>query len=338
MFWDLIHTDCVWPTELRKDDSCSCTPMRRAKCNEDETVGEEDGCEQREEEHDDGRASSAVCVPVAGVRRDRTQFFRGFRMPSGFPRPPPRPQAARRRANTWHAGETVGVDATELQSIHEQVSRAHTSLASKLAQHNGFLQIGLLNPKRVMPVEMRVGATTIEEVIEATLGDLDRLLDRLARLDARAPAKSPHDVTVRKALREYTYSVVLGPMRNTFHEQQARLAELHAASPLTSPKMSPVLHKRLLAVASPDGSPALTFTRCPSSSSSSASELTPAATPHRVPAARDPGMCGEDWLGDQSDDEGVPGLPAFGGVLGIKGHPSSSIFEMVEEVASEGSD
>lgn len=284
----------------------------------------EEGLEPTEQQADD-TASSALDVPLSGVRRDRTQFFRGSRR-RGYP-----PTARQRQES-----EDGSVNLDELQLIHALASQAHTSIASKLAQHNGFLQIGLSMPERVMPVEMRLCATTVEVSIEAALADLDPLLVRLSRLEVEDPSKSPQDSSVRRALRQYIEAVVLSPMRATFEEQRGHLAELHAASPLTSPKMSFVLHERLAVACSPPSSPRLSSTRAPSSASS-CSAPTPLASPLASPrpqAARGPALSG-DWLKDsdscsKNDSEHSCGVTAFGGLMGMR----QSSFEIVEQVVS----
>lgn len=288
------------------------------------TAGDENEMGEEElVEHELTDASrSLVEVNFPGVRRDRTEFFRGWRL-GGLP-----PQLKRQEASAERS-----TFVSELRSIHALASHAHTSIAAKLAQHKGLLQIGVSMPERVMPLEMRVCARTIEVEIDTAIANLDPLLARLSRLQGDELVESPKDAYICGTLREYIATTVRDPMCTIFEEQRAHLADLHAMSPLTSPKISSVLHERLLAVVcSPPCSARRVSTRAPSSASS-CSVPTPLPSPlasPRLRAARDPAVSderqSEAGTGRKEDSECSFHAAPFSRLMGRR----ESSFEIVE--------
>jgi len=137
------------------------------------------------------------------------------------------------------AAAKAGLDevASELQSIYEVAASVHTSLASKLAQHNGLCQFGASFSHRAPPLELRLILPELEVSIEELLTSLKSALDSLAKLEV------PHDSrneTVRSRLDEHVKGV-LESASSSFKEQREHLKVLAVSSPLYSPRLDPTL-------------------------------------------------------------------------------------------------
>jgi len=150
-----------------------------------------------------------------------------------------------------------------LQDVYSQTSAAHTSLVSKLAQHNGLVQFAADFGGRVPPLELRMVLPEVQASIRqllATLGLLQRDLQAL-QIDPGSL-----DVKLRDALAQHLDSIITrrGP---EFQEQEERLGLLSAASPLTSPIVPERMLARLAAKASASSSPTGS-SRTPSASGS----------------------------------------------------------------------
>mmetsp|Transcript_23995 Transcript_23995/g.53138 ORF Transcript_23995/g.53138 Transcript_23995/m.53138 type:complete len:307 (+) Transcript_23995:829-1749(+) len=204
-----------------------------------------------EEDFDSGVESlpSTACSPRdlqqdcdvlrGGVRRDRTmQLMRTRRSVRSQPRMPWVEEASEQKA--------------ELVRIHRDASHTHTSLESKLAQHNGLCQFGADFADRAPPLELRMLLPELEASIEQLFEHLSASISAIGRLSAPEASRRQ---TVHKALEQYMQQA-LQKTWSAFEQQRRQLRDLTAASPLFSPVMSPILRERL-AVAI--GSPCSTF-------------------------------------------------------------------------------
>lgn len=154
-----------------------------------------------------------------------------------------------------HPGNVVDDEleafSASLADIHERVSVAHSSLASKLAQHNGLKQFGADFSDRAPPLELRVLLPELEAAIEQLLDSLRALGTRLRLL--AAPGAGRH-AELRGALLQRVADVRQESLA-TFDAQRNKVRELAAASPLLSPMIAPGLGRRLAsAMSSPQHS------------------------------------------------------------------------------------
>lgn len=175
-------------------------------------------------------------LPSTGFKRDRTAQFRRMRYASRKP-------SAGRTSSSAFGGSVAGTVASQLQEIFEKASTAHTSLASKLAQHNGLRQFSVDFAERVPPLEWRMMLPELETSIQEQLRALQSYVADLQLLEV-APA-SPN-CRLCRALEDYITSIV-EQRRTTFEEQRAHLRTLSANSPLHSPVLCPALNQRLVA-------------------------------------------------------------------------------------------
>jgi hypothetical protein len=203
-----------------------------------------------------GHASALRCsMPVGpGVRRDCTRIFKTLRR-SG-------------RLGAHGDASEMSAEGRFVSDIFGDFSLIRNSLASKLAQHNGFRQFGAEFAGRVPPIEMRLMVNQLNEEIPLLLEELSKLIARL-RSDSVA---YPHQ-EIRCHLRSQIESTLC---QNTecFDLQRKDLELQAVASPLTSPLMSPALCKRLVSAGvstcgSSAGSPLIGPERAPASSSMS---------------------------------------------------------------------
>mmetsp|Transcript_114766 Transcript_114766/g.325078 ORF Transcript_114766/g.325078 Transcript_114766/m.325078 type:complete len:288 (-) Transcript_114766:83-946(-) len=190
------------------------------------------------------RPPPAIELHEGGVRRDRTAQFMRLRATA----------SPKKRSRYPRLPAESGRDSTslELRGIYEDVSRAQSSLASKLAQHNGLRQFGVDFANRVPPLELRMLLPELEASIAELLEALQRLIARLRALDLPASGR----------LRELCGNVGAHAARTyeeskaAFDQQKQHLEKLAIASPLFSPTLSPVLGKQLAAaMRSPPRSP-----------------------------------------------------------------------------------
>lgn len=183
------------------------------------------------------RRSLEIDVQRAGARRDRTAQF--MRIRTTFC---PRLAGHEREVED----DMVCSACQELSRICEEASQMHTSLAVKLAQHNGLRQFGADFANRVPPLELRMMLPDLEKQIEQQLHALKALAGRLEQVQlSTCRIRQLHD-----NLAEYL-SKTHAASQATFNEQCQHLRELSVASPLFSPILSPVLGKRLAAVMCP---------------------------------------------------------------------------------------
>jgi len=211
-----------------------------------------------------------VCdLLCTGVRRDlSSQFFRLRSLAAPSPRRKPSPRSpvplARPSAPTDtaignHALATafVSIDAAngisepaalaeqstpdDCTAIYMEASSMHTSLVSKLAQHNGLRRFSADFADRVPPLEWRLLLPELEASIQALLEGLERLLVRLQLIEVSADGA---DRRLHDALGRYV-SGALAKTKGAFGEQQEHLKELSAASPLRSPVLAPGLADEL---------------------------------------------------------------------------------------------
>lgn len=218
----------------------------------------------------------------------------------------------------------------DLRCIFEEVSQAHSSLASKLAQHNGLRQFSADFSSRVAPLELRMLLPELETAIDKVLETLKQLDGRLQLLETTTSSRT-HDL--REAMRLQVRGIC-EERRRTFDDQRSHLRTLAAVSPLTSVRMSPAMNKRLsAALRSPPQSPPQSpprsppqspRSRCRSVSSTTASQTSPPPElkheEEHVPSLElSPGdeefVLMEDEF--KSTDPFPTGRPPFCGVLSI---------------------
>lgn len=182
------------------------------------------------------------------------------------------------------AVDVVDPDLDEMQRIFEETSQAHTSLASKLAQHNGLRQFSADFTNRVAPLELRLMLPELESSIDLLLDTLGCLDVRLKKLSM--PTSSPtHEV--REAMRRQVHCICK-EMTSTFDDQRSHLRKLAAASPLTSPCISPRLNKRLsAALRSPPHSPPRSPPRSPCPSTTAPSSWTQTSPARDLPSGEE---------------------------------------------------
>mmetsp|Transcript_44527 Transcript_44527/g.105523 ORF Transcript_44527/g.105523 Transcript_44527/m.105523 type:complete len:327 (-) Transcript_44527:10-990(-) len=186
---------------------------------------------------------SDVELPRAGVRRDRTTQLVKLRTMASERRRLDSSRSSRseipsqgdaKRSLSLRALDEVD---TQLRSIFESASRVHTSLASKLAQHNGLCQFGASFRNRAPPLELRMIVPELEASIEELLTSLQSSLDSLGALSV--PPGSRNE-TVRSRLDEYV-RLAQDSAKTAYQEQREHLKILAAASPLYSPTLDPTL-------------------------------------------------------------------------------------------------
>jgi len=183
-----------------------------------------------------------------GVRRDRSAQFARLRL-SGAGRRPSRAwagaSAASRSAKRLphiECSDTEGVE-DEIARICEEASKAHASLVSKLAQHNGLRQFSVEFTHRVPPLELR---TLLPELEVAIVGLLENLRILMGKLKVLKLPDSGNGASrrLRDALDQH-YSEARQEAQAQFDNQRQHLRELAARSPLQSPLISPVIGKKI---------------------------------------------------------------------------------------------
>lgn len=206
--------------------------------------------------HSDEHAARLEAIePQSGVRRDRSALFRRMRATAAPQRRAPRGcHAEERCARTDGGAENGAIE--ELARIYEEASQTHTWLVSKLAQHNGLRQFGADFTNRAPPLELRMLLPELEVSIDQLLETLRTLGSRLQVLDLAAAGCGSIALQVRDAVSDYV-AKAFEEARSTFEQQRKHLQELALASPLFSPKLYPVLGRKLAAAI---GSPSLSST------------------------------------------------------------------------------
>jgi len=181
-----------------------------------------------------------VELQSAGVRRNRTELFARMRAV----RSPKRRTQQRRPCTVKQEESKAEAEEAqqELRSIFDEISQAHTSLASKLAQHNGMRQFGADFANRVPPLELRMLIPLLETSIEQALETLELSIARLEGL--QVPAVARRSRRVREKLARHARGI-REEAHTTFEQQRQHLRELARASPLFSPMLMPALGKRL---------------------------------------------------------------------------------------------
>jgi len=186
---------------------------------------------------------------AGGVMRDRTIHFHRMRLSL---REAERAKAeslvfARRRKSSRDAAELPGDSKTDLSEkltrSFEEASQLHSSLASKLAQHNGLRQFGVDFVNRAPPLELRMLLPDLEASIEKSLTTLEELRGKVLELQDVAAGRN-HELC--GALAQYVANIY-EKSSEAFKEQCQHLQKLAVASPLFSPVLSPALTKRLSA-------------------------------------------------------------------------------------------
>mmetsp|Transcript_2122 Transcript_2122/g.5229 ORF Transcript_2122/g.5229 Transcript_2122/m.5229 type:complete len:311 (+) Transcript_2122:154-1086(+) len=201
-------------------------------------------------------------VGRGGPRRDRTFQFARMRAGAQASRPEElgspcgersgcmleyaslsRPDSGANDAACTSTSDASGGDASlmaELHSIHQSASSAHTSLASKLAQHNGLRQFSIDFADRAPPLELRMLVPELVLSIEGLLRSLEQLVTRLQKLEASPASRCGR---LQAALEQYVTGA-LNTARQTFEQQQLDMQARAAISPLFSPVLTPALGKR----------------------------------------------------------------------------------------------
>mmetsp|Transcript_32124 Transcript_32124/g.73496 ORF Transcript_32124/g.73496 Transcript_32124/m.73496 type:complete len:300 (-) Transcript_32124:13-912(-) len=182
---------------------------------------------------------------AAGLRRDRTPQLvklrsmarerRRFDSSLGSAGQPVASSGTTIESNT----DNEGLDevTSQLQSIYEVAASVHTSLASKLAQHNGLCQFGASFSHRAPPLELRLILPELEVSIEELLASLRAAVDSLETLEV--PCGCRNEI-VRSRLDEHV-KAVLESASTSFKEQREHLKVLALSSPLHSPRLDPTL-------------------------------------------------------------------------------------------------
>lgn len=242
-----------------------------------------------------GSRLMAMELQRSGVRRDHSAQFLRMRA-AKLPR-----QAhlgCREDARPSARREPVAEDVatSELARIYEEASQVHTSLASKLAQHNGLKQFGADFAHRAPPLEFRMLLPALEVSIDELLEALRSLSSRLQALDPVAVDGGSTVSQVRGAIADYV-TKTCEQAEAAFGEQRKHLRELAAASPLFSPTICPVLGKKLAAAL---GSPSVLSTAPTSPALSTATGAN--STPSPVEPLRLPPK-GLDLLDELSEEE-----------------------------------
>jgi hypothetical protein len=212
------------------------------------------------------QASSAM------VRRDRTLQFASLRSTARRfrPRQGPDPLTARK--------EEEGFDSEPLHSVYQRVSRTHTSLLSKLAQHNGLLQFGM-DFHRAPPLEFLTMLPELESSIDGLHQFLADVSTELARIEL-----PPCFEELRGSLVQHV-EVITAKTTETFQAQRRDLELLAQKSPLYSP-VCPLLLKRLSATTgsgSRGSSPLVSTTTSSQTVSPSYSGASPRGLPDQRP-------------------------------------------------------
>lgn len=255
-----------------------------------------------------------VHLRSGGLTRDRTVHFERMRASSNF---------SRRRLSS-HDEEGQADDrpqslSKQLLAIFEDASSVHTSLAAKMAQHNGLRQFAVDFKNRAPPLELRMLLPELEVAIEQNLEQLREIATSLEGLEQTATGRNEQVCTA--------FVQHLTNLADQFHEdfgqQQKQLQSIAAASPLFAPILTPALSKRLAAAmgspaSSPSASPKLKEI-CPAAEASCGSQL------HR-------GLC-ENTLQEAASSQRVP----FAGVMSLQTERSASqhVFQPPPDSSSE---
>mmetsp|Transcript_72456 Transcript_72456/g.212327 ORF Transcript_72456/g.212327 Transcript_72456/m.212327 type:complete len:305 (+) Transcript_72456:77-991(+) len=197
----------------------------------------------------------AIELQLSGARRDHTAQFSRMRAAMLHRRAHLAGQDGGRLSARTEC-PTKDAVALEMARIYEEASQVHTSLASKLAQHNGLKQFGADFAHRAPPLEFRIVLPALEVSIEELLETLRTLSGRLQALDLAAADGGATASQVRNAFADHLQATH-EQAQAAFVEQHRHLRELAAASPLFSPTIGPVLGKKLAAAI---GSPSLLST------------------------------------------------------------------------------
>lgn len=122
--------------------------------------------------------------------------------------------------------------AEELRQLYDKLAAGHTSLVSKLAQHNGLRQFSADFMDRAPPPEWRALLPELEAAIRESLQELEQILVTLHGVEASRSA-TPAERKLRDSLVMYG-ELVLGRTRNAFEEQRTHLRTLAKNSSLCS--------------------------------------------------------------------------------------------------------
>lgn len=189
----------------------------------------------------------------AMLRRDRTLQFASLRSTARRFRPRQRPDPVLDRT------ETESFDSALLHSIYERVARTHTSLLTKLAQHNGLRQFGL-DFQRAPPLEFLTMLPELESSIEGLHQLLADLSTELGQVEL-----PPGFEALRASLVQYV-AIFVAKTTETCQAQRKDLELLAGKSPLYS-AVCPLLLRRLSTATGSQGR-ACSSDDCPSGANS----------------------------------------------------------------------
>lgn len=177
-----------------------------------------------------------------GVRREKTSLLEKMRA-----------SARQKRALPVPTGEDTSASSSpgeKLSELYQRASQDISSLASRLAQHNGLRQFSATFSNRAPPLELRMLLPELEASIEQQLQSLQSMSNEIAQLEF--PDQSRMD-ELKGAVCSYLRSG-LEDASVTFEEQRSHLRVLQAAAPLTSPMTMPVPAMKLSSGSSPQPS------------------------------------------------------------------------------------
>jgi len=267
------------PPRLRRENRCSHestfswhVPLE-PEDNDSSQPGADD-CSPRSERRP---SVNEQLLLAGGVMRERTAPFLRLRASIYSGR-----QGVPSRDDDEHADARTKELSDELSRTFKEASSLHTSLASKLAQHNGVRQFAADFTNRAPPLEIRMLLPQLEAAIEELLDRLEPLGARMRELQSTAIGRN-HQLC--ESLAEHVANT-FEKSSKTFKEQHEGIQVLAAASPISSPVLAPALRQRLATAMSGSSSQPSSTTASPRASPRmwASPKMSPRGSPHGSPS------------------------------------------------------